>query len=34
MLYVYLLVGVAMLFVAGCTPAEPTANVDSQAKKW
>ena len=33
MLYVYLLVGVAILVVAGCSPAEPTANVDSQAKK-
>jgi parvulin-like peptidyl-prolyl isomerase len=33
MLYVYLLVGVAILVVAGCAPAEPTANVDSQAKK-
>jgi peptidyl-prolyl cis-trans isomerase C len=33
MLYVYLLVGVAILIVAGCAPAEPTANVDSQAKK-
>ena len=33
MLHVYLLVGVAILFVAGCAPAEPTANVDSQAKK-
>ncbi|HEX5915794.1 MAG TPA: peptidylprolyl isomerase [Rubrobacter sp.] len=33
MLYVYLLIGVAILVVAGCAPAEPTANVDSQAKK-
>jgi peptidyl-prolyl cis-trans isomerase C len=33
MLYVFLLVGVAILVVAGCAPAEPTANVDSQAKK-
>jgi peptidyl-prolyl cis-trans isomerase C len=32
-LYVYLLVGVALLAVAGCAPAEPTANTDSQAKK-
>ena len=28
-----MLVGVAILVVAGCSPAEPTANVDSQAKK-
>jgi peptidyl-prolyl cis-trans isomerase C len=33
MLYVLLLLGVAMLFVAGCNPAEPVANVDSQARK-
>src|SRR5215210_441682 len=33
MLYVYLLLGVAILVVAGCNPAEPVANVDSQARK-
>jgi peptidyl-prolyl cis-trans isomerase C len=33
MLYVLLLLGVAMLVVAGCNPAEPVANVDSQARK-
>ena len=33
MLYVFLLVGVAILFVVGCDPAEPVANVDSQARK-
>jgi parvulin-like peptidyl-prolyl isomerase len=33
MLYVYLLVGVAILVVVGCDPAEPAANVDSQARK-
>ena len=33
MLYVLLLLGVAMLFVAGCNAAEPVANVDSQARK-
>jgi peptidyl-prolyl cis-trans isomerase C len=33
MLYVLLLLGVAMLVVAGCSPAEPVANVDSQARK-
>ncbi|HSK83171.1 MAG TPA: peptidylprolyl isomerase [Rubrobacter sp.] len=33
MLYVLLLPGVAMLVVAGCNPAEPVANVDSQARK-
>ena len=33
MLYVYLLVGVAILVVVGCNPAEPAANVDSQARK-
>ncbi|HYQ85402.1 MAG TPA: hypothetical protein VEP28_15605, partial [Rubrobacter sp.] len=32
-LYVYLLVGFTLLVVAGCAPAEPTANTDSQAKK-
>jgi peptidyl-prolyl cis-trans isomerase C len=32
-LYVLLLLGVAMLVVAGCNPAEPVANVDSQARK-
>jgi peptidyl-prolyl cis-trans isomerase C len=33
MLYVYLLLGVATLVAVGCAPAEPVANVDSQAKK-
>lgn len=33
MLYVYLLVGVAIFVVVGCAPAEPAANVDSQARK-
>jgi peptidyl-prolyl cis-trans isomerase C len=33
MLYVYLLLGVAILVVAGCNPAEPVANIDSQARK-
>jgi peptidyl-prolyl cis-trans isomerase C len=33
MLYVLLLLGVAILVVAGCNPAEPVANVDSQARK-
>jgi hypothetical protein len=33
MLYVYLFVGVAILVVVGCDPAEPAANVDSQARK-
>jgi peptidyl-prolyl cis-trans isomerase C len=33
MLYVYLLVGVAIFVVVGCDPAEPAANVDSQARK-
>jgi peptidyl-prolyl cis-trans isomerase C len=33
MFYVSLLVGVAILVVAGCNPAEPVANVDSQARK-
>jgi peptidyl-prolyl cis-trans isomerase C len=33
MLYVFLLLGVAMLALAGCDAAEPVANVDSQAKK-
>ena len=33
MLYVYLLLGVAILVVVGCDPAEPVANVDSQTKK-
>jgi peptidyl-prolyl cis-trans isomerase C len=33
MLCVYLLLGVAMLIVVGCNPAEPVANVDSQARK-
>jgi peptidyl-prolyl cis-trans isomerase C len=33
MLYFYLLLGVAILFMVGCDPAEPVANVDSQAKK-
>jgi peptidyl-prolyl cis-trans isomerase C len=33
MLYIYLLVGVAILVLVGCAPAEPVANVDSQARK-
>jgi peptidyl-prolyl cis-trans isomerase C len=33
MLYVYLLIGVAIFVVVGCDPAEPAANVDSQARK-
>ena len=33
MLCVYLLVGVAILVLVGCNPAEPAANVDSQARK-
>jgi peptidyl-prolyl cis-trans isomerase C len=33
MLYVSLLLGVAILVVVGCDPAEPVANVDSQARK-
>jgi peptidyl-prolyl cis-trans isomerase C len=33
MLYVYLLLGAAILVVVGCDPAEPVANVDSQARK-
>jgi peptidyl-prolyl cis-trans isomerase C len=33
MFYVCLLVGVAILVVVGCNPAEPVANVDSQARK-
>jgi peptidyl-prolyl cis-trans isomerase C len=33
MLYVSLLLGVAILVLGGCDPAEPVANVDSQAKK-
>src|SRR5215210_850146 len=33
MLYVYLLLGVAILVAVGCDPAEPAANVDSQARK-
>src|SRR5215208_162823 len=33
MLYIYLLVVVAIFFVVGCNPAEPVANVDSQARK-
>jgi peptidyl-prolyl cis-trans isomerase C len=33
MLYVYLLVAAAILLVVGCDPAEPVANVDSQARK-
>jgi parvulin-like peptidyl-prolyl isomerase len=33
MLCVYLLVGVATLVLVGCAPAEPVANVDSQARK-
>jgi peptidyl-prolyl cis-trans isomerase C len=33
MLYVYLSLGVAILVLVGCTPAEPVANVDSQARK-
>jgi peptidyl-prolyl cis-trans isomerase C len=33
MLYVLLLLGVAILVVAACNPAEPVANVDSQARK-
>ena len=33
MLCVYLLVGVAILVLVGCAPAEPVANVDSQARK-
>jgi len=32
-LYVLLLLGGAILVVAGCNPAEPVANVDSQARK-
>src|SRR5918911_1300188 len=33
MLCVYLLLGVATLVAVGCDPAEPVANVDSQARK-
>src|SRR5215210_6512671 len=33
MVYVSLLLGVAILVAVGCTPAEPVANVDSQARK-
>jgi peptidyl-prolyl cis-trans isomerase C len=33
MLFVSVLLGVALLVSLGCDPAEPTANVDSQAKK-
>jgi len=33
MLFVPVLLGVALLVALGCEPAEPTANVDSQAKK-
>src|ERR687890_1309751 len=33
MLYAALLVGIAMLVLVGCDPAEPVANVESQAKK-
>ena len=33
MFYVSLLVGVAILVLVGCNPAEPVANVDSQARK-
>jgi peptidyl-prolyl cis-trans isomerase C len=33
MFYVLLLLGVAILVVVGCNPAEPVANVDSQARK-
>jgi parvulin-like peptidyl-prolyl isomerase len=33
MFYVSLLLGVAILVVVGCNPAEPVANVDSQARK-
>src|SRR5215211_6604643 len=33
MLYVYLSLGVAILVLVGCAPAEPVANVDSQARK-
>ena len=33
MFYVSLLLGVAILVVMGCAPAEPVANVDSQARK-
>jgi peptidyl-prolyl cis-trans isomerase C len=33
MLFVTVLLGAAMLVSLGCKPAEPTANVDSQAKK-
>ena len=33
MLFVSLLLGVALLVASGCKAAEPTANVDSQAKK-
>jgi len=33
MLYVSLLLGVALVVLAGCSAAEPVANVDSQAKK-
>src|SRR5829696_4465833 len=33
MFCVFLLLGVAILVVAGCDPAEPVANIDSQARK-
>jgi peptidyl-prolyl cis-trans isomerase C len=33
MLYAALLVGIAMLVLVGCDPADPVANVESQAKK-
>ena len=33
MLYIYLLLGIALLVAVGCDPAEPVANVDSQARK-
>jgi parvulin-like peptidyl-prolyl isomerase len=33
MFYVSLLVGIAILVLVGCNPAEPVANVDSQARK-
>src|SRR5215207_9991980 len=33
MLCVYLLVGVAILVLVGCAPAEPVANVESEARK-
>ncbi|HZC84096.1 MAG TPA: hypothetical protein VE194_06670, partial [Rubrobacter sp.] len=33
MLYVYMLLGVAILVLVGCDAAETVANVDSQARK-